>query len=38
MMAPKREHRAWAEMIRTAAAVCTVIITAILFADKMGWW
>ena len=35
---PKEKHRAWAEIIRTAAALATLMLTIGLFADKMGWW
>lgn len=35
---PKEHHRAWAEMIRTAAAVATLLLTIGLFADKLGLW
>lgn len=35
-MKPTDHNRAWAEMIRTAAAVCTVLITGYLFLDKIN--
>lgn len=35
---PPEKHRAWAEMIRTAAAVATLLISAGLLADKLGLW
>jgi hypothetical protein len=35
---PKQKHRAWAEMIRTAAAIATLLISIGLFAAKVGWW
>jgi hypothetical protein len=35
---PPENHRAWAEMIRTVAAICTVLITFGLFLDKLGVW
>ena len=38
MPRPQNHHRAWAEMVRTAAAVATLLISAGLFASKMGWW
>ena len=33
---PSEHQRAWADIIRTAAAVCTVGITVYLFLDKIG--
>lgn len=38
MPEPSEKHRAWAEMLRTAAAVATLAISLMLFADKVGWW
>ena len=35
---PPEKHRAYAEMVRTAAAVATLLISVGLFAAKMGWW
>lgn len=32
---PTDRHRAWAEMLRTVAAVCTVLITIMLALDKL---
>jgi hypothetical protein len=38
MTVPREKHRAWAELVRTAAAVATLCLSAGLFADKIGWW
>ena len=35
---PREHHRAWAEIIRTAAAVATLALTIGLFLDKIGVW
>jgi hypothetical protein len=35
---PPEKHRAWAEMVRTAAAVATLLLTIGLFLDKLGVW
>ena len=35
---PREKHRAWAEMVRTAAAVATLLLTVGLFAEKIGVW
>ena len=35
---PPEKHRAYAEMVRTAAAVCTVLLTVGLFGVKLGLW
>jgi hypothetical protein len=37
-MKPKDRTRAWAEMIRTAAALATLGISLGLLAEKLGWW
>lgn len=38
MKEPQPRHRAWAEIVRTAAAIATLCLTAGLFAEKVGWW
>jgi len=35
---PPEKHRAYAEFIRTAAAVATLLLTVGLFLDKLGVW
>lgn len=38
MKKPTEEHRAWGDMIRTVAAICTVAISIGLLAGKLGIW
>lgn len=35
---PSDKHRAWAEMLRTAAAVAILALAAMEFGTKTGWW
>lgn len=38
MSKPSDKHRSWAEMVRTAAAVATLLLTAGLALEKLGVW